>query len=61
MLFSSEAFIYITSASTLLAMILANKGFESGEISISEAGLAQVNFKLKNGESTYYLVQLQTA
>ena len=27
----------------------------------TKAGLAQVNFKLKNGESTYYLVQLQAS
>jgi len=49
------------SSSLLKEILQANKGFESGTLSISEAGLAKVAFKLKNGESNYYLVQLQTA
>ena len=58
---SKDMGVICFSSSLLKEILLANKGFESGQISISEAGLAQVNFKLKNGESTYYLVQLQTS
>ena len=58
---SKDMSVICFSSSLLKEILLANKGFESGQISISEAGLAQVNFKLKNGESTYYLVQLQTS
>jgi len=49
------------SSSLLKEILQANKGFESGTLSISEAGLSKVAFKLKNGEANYYLVQLQTA
>ena len=49
------------SSSLLKEILQANKGFESGKLSVSEAGLAQVSFELKNGEATYYLVQLQTS
>ena len=49
------------SSSLLKEILQANKGFESGKLSVSEAGLAKVSFELKNGEATYYLVQLQTA
>ena len=49
------------SSSLLKEILQANKGFESGSLSVSEAGLAKVSFKLKNGEANYYLVQLQTA
>ena len=49
------------SSSLLKEILQANKGFESGKLSISEAGLAQVSFELKNGSATYYLVQLQTS
>ena len=49
-------------SSTLFKEILqANKNFESAELNVSSAGLARVVFKLANAESTYYLVQLQTA
>ena len=58
---SKDMGVICFSSFLLKEILLANKGFESGQISISEAGLAQVNFKLKNGESTYYLVQLQTS
>ena len=49
------------SSSLLKEILQANKGFESGKLSVSEAGLAEVSFELKNGEATYYLVQLQTS
>ena len=49
------------SSSLLKEILQANKGFESGKLSVSEAGLAQVSFELKNGKATYYLVQLQTS
>ena len=49
-------------SSTLFKEILqANKNFESAELNVSSAGLAKVMFKTAKGESTYYLVQLQTA
>ena len=49
-------------SSTLFKEILqANKNFNSAELNVSSAGLARVVFKSANGESTYYLVQLQTS
>jgi len=58
---SKDMGVICFSSSLLKEILQANKGFETGKLSISEAGLAKVSFKLKNGESTYYLVQLQTA
>ena len=52
----------ICFSSTLFKEILqANKDAESGKIEISSAGLAKVSFIGKTYESTYFLVQLQTA
>jgi hypothetical protein len=58
---STEMSVICFSSSLLKEILQANKGFESGKLSVSEAGLAKVSFELKNGEATYYLVQLQTA
>ena len=52
----------ICFSSTLFKEILqANKDCESGELNVSSAGLAKVVFKLAEGTSTYYLVQLQAS
>jgi len=49
------------SANLFKEILQANKDCESGELNVSSAGLAKVVFKLAEGTSTYYLVQLQTA
>ena len=58
---ASDMSVICFSSCLLKEILQANKGFESGKFSVSEAGLAQVSFELKNGEATYYLVQLQTS
>tara|TARA_Y100000593_G_scaffold63960_1_gene118166 strand:+ start:1086 stop:1760 length:675 start_codon:yes stop_codon:yes gene_type:complete len=58
---STDMGVICFSSSLLKEILQSNKGFESGELSVSEAGLAKVSFKLKNGEATYYLVQLQSS
>ena len=49
------------SANLFKEILQANKDCEEGELNVSSAGLAKVVFKLAEGTSTYYLVQLQAS
>jgi len=49
------------SANLFKEILQANKDCEYGELNVSNAGLAKVVFKLAEGTSTYYLVQLQAS
>jgi len=49
------------SANLFKEILHANKDCEYGELNVSSAGLAKVVFKLAEGASTYYLVQLQAS
>ena len=49
------------SANLFKEILQANKDCEYGELSVSSAGLAKVVFKHAEGESSYYLVQLQAS
>ena len=49
------------SANLFKEILQANKDCEQGELNVSSAGLAKVVFKLAEGTSTYYLVQLQAS
>ena len=49
------------SANLFKEILQANKDCEYGELNVSSAGLAKVVFKLAEGTSTYYLVQLQAS
>ena len=49
------------SANLFKEILQANKDCEYGELNVSSAGLAKVIFKLAEGTSTYYLVQLQAS
>jgi len=49
------------SANLFKEILQANKDCEQGELNVSSGGLAKVVFKHADGESTYYLVQLQAS
>jgi hypothetical protein len=49
------------SANLFKEILQSNKGCEYGELSVSSAGLAKVVFKHAEGNSSYYLVQLQAS